>query len=111
MDFRKYKRVAEGAPGRHHTLGARLLAVLSYLAFPKHAVQVLLLGFFGTIWNIGFIGYLTGGPAFFIGYLIVLAGIGVVVQLALAVFLFRKPDALGEVRSVSLWKWHWMKDL
>jgi hypothetical protein len=103
--------VGEGTPSHPHTLGARLLAVFSYLAFPKHAVQALLLGFFGTFWNIGFIGYLAAGPAFFIGYLIVLAAISVVVQLALSVFVFRRPDALGEVRSASLWKWHWIKEL
>jgi len=102
--------VGEAAPEHQHTLRARILAALSYLAFPKHAVQAVLLGFFGTVWHIGFIGYLVGGPAFFIGSLIVLAVMGVVVQLSLSIFVFRKPDALGEVRSVSLWKWHWIKE-
>lgn len=103
--------MGEGLPDQQPTLAARLLAALSYVVFPKHVVQAALLAFFGTVWNIGFIGYLVGGPAFAIGYLIVLLALGVVVQIGLACFVYTKPDALDEVRRVSLFQWSWIKDL
>jgi hypothetical protein len=103
--------VGEAQPDQQHTLAARVLAALSYVVFPKHVVQTFLLFFFGTVWNIGFVGSLVGGPAFAIGYLIVLLALGVLVQIGLACLIYMKPDALVEVRRISLFEWHWVKDL
>ena len=103
--------VADNASTPQHSFGTRILAALSYFAVPMHALQVALLGFFGTVWNIGFIGYLVGGPAFAIGYLIFLVALGLVVQAAISILVFQKPDALDDIRKMQFWKWRMIKDL
>ena len=43
------------------SISSRIARTIAYLLFPKHALQVAMLGFFGTVWNIGFVATLVGG--------------------------------------------------